>query len=121
MDLLAPQFRVFAPDAYDAGKSPHWHSPRAMRLRDEVALLEPVFTKAGAPLTLVGHSYGAAVALMVALANPSRVSALALYEPTLFSLVDAEQPSPNEADVAIDSASTPGRHQRCRGQRPQMG
>ena len=49
---------------------------------------------------LVGHSYGAAIALMAALAPPVRVriSALALYEPTLFSLLDAESPPPNEAD-----------------------
>jgi len=52
----------------------------------------------GAPLALVGHSYGAAVALIAALANPARVRALALYEPTLFSLIDADQPAPNEGD-----------------------
>ena len=47
---------------------------------------------------LVGHSYGGAVALIAALANPGRVRALTLYEPTLFSLLDAERPAPNEAD-----------------------
>jgi pimeloyl-ACP methyl ester carboxylesterase len=40
--------------------------------------------------TLVGHSYGAAVALIAALATPGRVRAMALYEPTLFALLDAE-------------------------------
>src|SRR5262245_38730370 len=54
MDLLAPRFRVFAPDSYDAGKSPHWPSDRVIRLRDEVALIEPVITRAGSPLALVG-------------------------------------------------------------------
>ena len=44
---------------------------------------------------LVGHSYGAAVALIAALACPERVRALVLYEPTLFSLVDADAPPPN--------------------------
>jgi pimeloyl-ACP methyl ester carboxylesterase len=98
MDLLAPQFHVFAPDMYDAGKSPHWPSDRIIRLRDEAALIEPVLVKAGAPLLLVGHSYGAAVALMAALANPGRIRGLALYEPVLFSLLDAERTAPNEAD-----------------------
>src|SRR5690606_31924479 len=67
-------------------------------LRDEAAFLEPVFVRAGEPLMLIGHSYGAAVALIAALEQPRRVRALALYEPTLFSLLDAESPPPNEAD-----------------------
>jgi pimeloyl-ACP methyl ester carboxylesterase len=98
MDLLAPRFRVFAPDSYDAGKSPHWPSDRVIHLRDEVGLIEPVLTRAGSPLALVGHSYGAAVALIAALADPGRVRAMALYEPTLFALLDAEIPAPNEAE-----------------------
>ena len=98
MDRLAPRFRVLAPDLYDSGRSPHWLSDRVIQLRDEVALIEPVLARAGAPLALVGHSYGAAVALIAALAFPDRVRAMALYEPTLFALLDAETPAPNEAD-----------------------
>ncbi|MET0168686.1 MAG: alpha/beta hydrolase [Vicinamibacterales bacterium] len=98
MDLLAPKFHVFAPDSYDSGKSPQWPSDRVIHLRDEVSLVEPVFIRAGSPLALVGHSYGAAVALIAALANPGRVRAMALYEPTLFALIDAETPPPNDAD-----------------------
>jgi pimeloyl-ACP methyl ester carboxylesterase len=98
MDLLAPKFRVLAPDSYDAGKSPPWPSDRIIHLRDEAALIEPVLTRAGSPLALVGHSYGAAVALIAALANPGRVRAMALYEPTLFALLDAETSAPNEAE-----------------------
>jgi pimeloyl-ACP methyl ester carboxylesterase len=98
MDLLAPNFRVLAADSYGAGKSPAWPTGRPVSLRDEAALLEPVFARAGEPIALVGHSYGAAVALIAALARPHRVRALALYEPTLFALLDAESPPPNEAD-----------------------
>lgn len=98
MDRLAPKFRVLAVDSYDAGKSPRWPSDRVISLRDEVALIEPVLAKAGIPHALVGHSYGAAVALMAALVNPKRVRALVLYEPTLFSLIDADRPAPNDAD-----------------------
>jgi pimeloyl-ACP methyl ester carboxylesterase len=98
MDVLAPKFRVFAPDSYGAGLSPEWPSDRKISLRDEVALLEPVLAKAGSPLTIVGHSYGAAVALMATVINPTRVRSLALYEPTLFALIDAEAPPPNQAD-----------------------
>lgn len=98
MDLLSPTCHVLAPDGYDAGKSPVWPAGQTLRLDDEVALLEPVLARAGSPLVLVGHSYGAAVALIAALRHPGRVRALAVYEPTLFSLLEQEAPAPNEAD-----------------------
>ena len=89
---------MFSPDSYGAGKSADWASDRVIALQDEADFIEPVLAAAGDPCCLVGHSYGAAVALVAALANPGRVRAMALYEPTLFSLVDAQSPSPNAAD-----------------------
>jgi pimeloyl-ACP methyl ester carboxylesterase len=105
MELLAPKFRVLAPDSYGSGKSPEWPSDRVITLHDEVALIEPVLARAGTSLALVGHSYGAAVALKAALENPGRVRALALYEPTLFSLIDADGPPPNDADGIRDTVA----------------
>ena len=98
MERLAPQFRVLAADSYGSGRSPAWPTDRPLGLRDESALLEPVFARAGSPFALVGHSYGGAVALIAAVTQPHRVRALALYEPTLFALVDAEARPPNDAD-----------------------
>ena len=108
MDLLAPRFHVFAVDSYDSGKSPHWPSDRVISLADEVALIEPVLTRAGAPLALIGHSYGAAVALKAALGFSGRVRAMALYEPTLFSLIEAEGPPPNDADGIRNAVADAG-------------
>ncbi len=108
MDLLAPSFHVLAPDSYGSGKSPEWPSDRVISLADEVALLEPLLARAGPSLSLVGHSYGAAVALMVAMANPGRVRSLALYEPTLFGLIDAEGPPPNAADGIRNAVAAAG-------------
>jgi len=108
MDRLAPEFHVVAPDLYDSGRSPAWRSDRVMRLQDEVDLIESALAHAGAPIALVGHSYGAAVALMAALANPGRVRSIAPYEPTLFSLLDAESPAPNEADGIRDAVADAG-------------
>jgi len=98
MDRLAPRFRVLAPDSYGSGKTPEWPSDRVITLADEVALIEPVLKRAGAQLTLVGHSYGGAVALIAALAHRPQVRALALYEPSLFALIDADKAPPNDAD-----------------------
>jgi pimeloyl-ACP methyl ester carboxylesterase len=98
LDCLAPKFRVLAPDSYGSGRSPDWPSDDVISLGDEVELIEPVLERAGSPLALVGHSYGAAVALVAALRNPGRVRAMALYEPTLFGLIDAAAPRPNDAE-----------------------
>lgn len=95
---LAATNRVLAPDCYGSGRSPDWNSDRIISLSDEVQFLEPVFSKAGSSFTLVGHSYGAAVALIAASRFRDRVRSLVLYEPTLFSVIDAESPPPNEAD-----------------------
>src|SRR3569623_390887 len=97
-DLQTTKYRVLAPESYGAGKSPDWKSDRDISHHDEVAFIEPVLTRAGRALVLIGHSYGAAVALMAAMEIPDRVRALVLYEPSLFSLLDAESPAPNPAD-----------------------
>jgi pimeloyl-ACP methyl ester carboxylesterase len=122
MELLAPRGRVLAADAYGAGTSPAWPGHRPLRLRDEAALLEPVLERAGSSLALVGHSYGAAVALVAAAARPARVRALALYEPTLFALLDRASPPPNDSDgirfavanaAAAVAAGEPDRAAEC--------
>jgi pimeloyl-ACP methyl ester carboxylesterase len=118
METLAGKFHVLAADSFGAGQSPAWPADRPLSLGDEAALLEPVFDRAGDPHAIVGHSYGAAVALIAAVSRPRPIRALALYEPVLFSLLDAESPPPNEADgiraavagaaAAVDSGDPSG-------------
>ena len=116
MDLLSPSHRVIAPDNYGAGKSPDWPSRSHISLQDEADFLEPVLSLPDEPFTLIGHSYGGAVALRAALANPKRVRALVLSEPTLFAVIDAGSISAKErekiqrvvedAGAAIDRGDT---------------
>jgi pimeloyl-ACP methyl ester carboxylesterase len=105
IQLLAPSFRVLAPDLYDAGNGPRWPSKRIIHLRDEADLIEAVLERAGPTVALVGHSYGAAVALIAALANPRRVRALVLYEPPLFSFLDPETEEAHEIEDALGGAT----------------
>ncbi|MEQ1650597.1 MAG: alpha/beta hydrolase [Hyphomicrobiaceae bacterium] len=102
-ERLQNRFRVLAVDSYGSGKSPEWPSDRIITLNDEAALVEPVLARAAAPVILVGHSYGAAIALRIAAQNPGRVRALALYEPTLFALIERDGPAPNDADGIRDA------------------
>ena len=89
---LAPRFRILSADTLGAGRSPAWPAEGAITLSDEVAFLEPVFLAAGDDFSIVGHSYGAALALIAALQQPERVRCLVVYEPTLFSLLRQESP-----------------------------
>lgn len=91
MDRLSDRFHIIAADLHGCGESPAWDEDRGMHLDDEVSLLEPVFRSAGDRCHLVGHSYGAAVALRAAL-NESRIESLVLYEPVLFSVLVADDP-----------------------------
>jgi pimeloyl-ACP methyl ester carboxylesterase len=93
MDRLAGRHRVLAGDLYGSGQSPPWPGDRPLSLADERTLLAPAFEAAGGRFHLVGHSYGGAVALEVARAEPGRVASLVLYEPVLFSLLVAEDPT----------------------------
>jgi len=104
-DMLSGRYTVVAPDCYGSGKSPPMPSDRMLTLSDEAVFLEPAFASAGTPFALVAHSYGAAVALIAALARPERVQALALYEPTLFATIDANHPPPNDGDGIRNTAA----------------
>ena len=92
MELLAPRFRVVAPDLLGAGRSPPWTADFGATLDSELALLAPVLAAAGERFHLVGHSYGAALATRIALLARDRVATLSVFEPTLFGLLDQEQP-----------------------------
>jgi pimeloyl-ACP methyl ester carboxylesterase len=102
MDLLADRFRVIAADLYGSGRSPAWPDDRPMWLDDQLALLEPVFERAGERFHLVGHSYGGAIALKAALKYGSHVRSLALYEPVLFALLLRSAP---ESEAAREIAA----------------
>jgi pimeloyl-ACP methyl ester carboxylesterase len=108
-ESLADRFHVIAVDGYDAGKSPPWPSAEPLSLKDEGRLLEPALERAGDRFHLVGHSYGAAVAIRTALMYPARVASVIVYEPTLFCLVAGADPQHSPAQgiwaAATDAAA----------------
>lgn len=79
-------WRIQAPDLIGHGEAAPFDP--AQDLHDQttaaVAGLLP-----DAPVPLVGHSFGATVALRLAIEMPERVSSLVLYEPVLFAAAGA--------------------------------
>ena len=79
-------FRVVRVDAHGHGQSP---APAldAPVFDLDAQSLAPTLRHARDGIHLVGHSYGAALALRLALAVPRQVRSLTLFEPVLFSLL----------------------------------
>jgi pimeloyl-ACP methyl ester carboxylesterase len=93
MAMLRGSYRLLAPDFHGYGETPAWRGPSAFSLSDEVALIETALRGYQAPVHLVGHSYGGAVALRYALQYPHKLRSLLLIEPVAFHLLrNAGQP-----------------------------
>lgn len=97
-ETLAPRFRVACVDSFGHGRSPAADAGADV-LAQDAAGLAPAIARAGGAVDrgldgaaggvhLVGHSYGAALAIRLALDHPGRVRSLTLYEPVLFSVLD---------------------------------
>ncbi len=84
---LETRYRVFALDFYGYGGTDPWPGHRALTLADEAALVGALIERCDGPVHLVGHSYGGAVALRVALHRPERIAAMTLIEPVAFNLL----------------------------------
>ena len=97
---LDSRFRVLVPDLYGHGGSAPWHGPGPLTLADEAAIVAGLADHAGEPIHLVGHSYGAAVALRFAEACPERLRSLVLIEPAAFHLLRENGPD-HAASLAV--------------------
>ena len=104
ISALSDSYHVVAMDLYGYGKSPDWTESRDVRLADEISFIEPVISKAG-HFHLVGHSYGAHIALRLALDNPARVRSLTLYEPVAFYLLKPDNAARLEIEAIRDETN----------------
>lgn len=103
---LGSAYRVGTPALIGYGDAPDWHYQRPLSLDDEASRIEALIEPEPEGVHLVGHSFGGAVALRLALRNPERVRSLALYEPVLFSLLNeeaADRPGPPPAMAEVNA------------------
>jgi len=76
-----------APDLIGAATAGPWSGDHPFSLDDEAASILDLVDAAPGPVHLVGHSYGGAVALHVAVRRTSRIASLVLYEPSAFHIL----------------------------------
>ncbi|MCG8546979.1 MAG: alpha/beta hydrolase [Alphaproteobacteria bacterium] len=84
---LEDRFQVATPDLYGYGDAAAWHGEKPLTLADEAALVASTLAQCPGPVHLVGHSYGGAVALRVALDHVDKLRSLTLIEPVAFHLL----------------------------------
>jgi pimeloyl-ACP methyl ester carboxylesterase len=100
--LLPAGMRLVAPELMGYGAGETWASGRPASLEGEASRLAPLLAAAGA-VHLVGHSYGGAVALELALRWPQLVKTLTLFEPVRFNLLlaDPEHDAIGQAIIGV--------------------
>ena len=86
-EALGDEYELIAPEHYGSESAGPWNPSEPFALADEAARTIALIDDTDRKVHLVGHSYGGAVALHVALARPERIASLTLYEPSAFHLL----------------------------------
>ena len=84
---LRTDFEVIAPDLCGYGGTAHWPGSGTFNLGIEADLVAALVERLNRPAHIVGHSFGGAVALQLALRHPDLVKSLTVIEPAAFHLL----------------------------------
>ena len=85
---LKGRCRVIAPNLFGYGATSPWDGPAMQKVSDQAALVCTALEHVEGPIDLVGHSFGALVALETALALGDRAGRIVLFEPNPFAFLD---------------------------------
>lgn len=108
-EALQSQWRVLTPEFHGHGTRAEWHDATPMTLADDAAQAAEMLAAAGGGW-VVGHSYGGAVALMLASRHPERVHGVVAYEPVLFPLLAGDPDTAQEWQEAVAVADDIRKH-----------
>lgn len=117
-NTLSRHWQVLLPDLHGHGQSPAFPSATMNALQADAQAVSALIETTQPQLDeravhLVGHSYGAAVALQIALHRPERVRSLSLYEPVAFGVLRELAPrDPSLMEVTDVAHTTRGLVQR---------
>ena len=78
---------VIAPDFHGHGHGPDWHGADENIVAADAARIATIAACVPGGVHLVGHSYGGAIALRVALYHPGSVRSVSVYEPVAFRVL----------------------------------
>jgi pimeloyl-ACP methyl ester carboxylesterase len=84
---LKDSFHLRAVNLFGYGGTPPWSGLRRQAMDDQAALVEAAIPVGTERVSLVGHSFGGAVAMQAAARLGDRVERLALFEPNPFYLL----------------------------------
>ena len=84
---LSERYRTITTSLSGYGKTQERRKPGGAHMQDEMDVLEAVLAQTNAPVHLVAHSFGAWVALSLAMQRKPALLSLTLLEPTVFTLL----------------------------------
>lgn len=86
-EILREEFQIIAPDLCGYGATTHWPGYGTFNLGIEADLVGALISQLKKPAHIVGHSFGGAVGLQLALRYPEHLNSLTLIEPAAFHLL----------------------------------
>ena len=86
-EIIKGGFRLLAIDLYGRGRTDPWPASPDYDLDSEAELVLALIRTCATPVHLVGHSFGGAVSIRVALTSPQGIKSLTLIEPSVYPLL----------------------------------
>ncbi|KIN62048.1 Hydrolase, alpha/beta fold family [Sulfitobacter noctilucicola] len=85
-----PELTLIAPDMPSHGRSPDWDGQSDFAETTFAASLAAL--PDDGPVDVIGHSFGAVIGLMLAIAHPERLRSLTVIEPVFFAVAQNDAP-----------------------------